>query len=306
MAELDPQNTHVEETPAVAEEAIVIPANRPRKVYAGMWGPVEIGVLAAGVLAVVMSMVVYFFWVVPSNLELARNRAEADRLEVELISANSKYGETMTTQERVEKLVGSIDDFETRFLPVQTYGQAALYERLNTLIHSFGLENTTGPDYTPLESINLDRPSEQNDEDKGRAKFKSLYPGVYVSTTVEGTYHNLRRFIREIETSREFVVISAVELAPSETQKTETDGAAPDAAAPQQINQISGPVPGGKQLMRPPAGTGGFQQAPPQGNQLQRNDERSKTHGETVALHIEMAAYFRRPSSPRMSAPTEQ
>ena len=53
MAELDPRQTQpmdasetavVEETPVVVEETLVLPANRPRKVYGGMWGPVEIGV----------------------------------------------------------------------------------------------------------------------------------------------------------------------------------------------------------------------------------------------------------------------
>src|SRR5262245_55152985 len=125
MAELDPQNAQPEETPVVVEETLVVPSNRPRKIYAGMWGPVEIGVLAAGALAIVMSLVVYFFWVVPSNRELARHRTEADDLETQLISANSKYGEITSTETQVAKLVGSIDDFETRFLPIQTYGQNA-------------------------------------------------------------------------------------------------------------------------------------------------------------------------------------
>src|SRR3954451_11596141 len=121
MAELDPQNTPVEpveEAPVVIEETLVIPPNRPRKVYSGMWGPVEIGVLAAGVLAVVMALVVYFFWVIPSNRELAKNSTQASDLATQLDSANGKYGQITNTETEVAKLVGSIDDFETRFLPI--------------------------------------------------------------------------------------------------------------------------------------------------------------------------------------------
>lgn len=288
MAEFEQEPTLNEDVPAVEETAIVIPANRPRKVYDGMWGPLEIGAVAAGVLVMVMAVVLYFVWVVPSNRQLARNKSEVDSLEAELASARSKYGEITTEEAQVAKLVASVDDFETRFLPMQTNGQAALYQRLNGLIKAYGLENTTGPDYSPLDSANLD-PTKQTEEEKGRAKFRSLYPGVYVSTTLEGSYQNLRRFIREIESSREFVVISTVELAPSETE-TKKEPEQANAATNQQNQGNGGQLPGGKKLAQPPVNPN----APPFQQQDQRSTPKGKTHGETVALHIEMAAYFRR------------
>lgn len=282
MAELDPKPVVVvDETadPVAVVTPIVVPANRPRRVYAGMWGPVEIGVVAAGALVVVMAAVIYFFWVLPSDRELARNKSEAERLEAELISANSKYGEITDTQTEVERIVSSVDDFEARFLPLPSTGQTALYQRLNGLLAAYSLVNTTGPDYAPLETADQ-TPGQQSDEEKGRAKYRSLYPGVYVSTTVEGSYQNIRRFIREIETGREFIIVSAVELAPSDTQ-----------AKPQRINpnaafnadQDSGF-----------GGAGGF--GPPQSQPQTRARAQGKVHGETVSLHIEMAAYFRRPA----------
>ena len=105
-----------------------------------------------------------------------------------------------------------------RFLPLPANGQPALYQRLNGLIAAYGLVNTTGPDYAALETADQN-PGQQTDEEKGRAKFRSLYPGVYVSTTLEGSYQNLRRFIREIETGREFILVSAIEVAPTETER---------------------------------------------------------------------------------------
>ncbi len=271
----------VVETVVVVEPTVsVIPPDRPRKVYAGMWGPPEIGAVAAGVLAVMMAFVAYFFWVVPSGNELVKNRAEADRLEAELISAKGKYGEITDTKTQVAKIVESIDDFEARFLPVSSNGQAALYQRLNGLIAAYGLVNTSGPDYTPLET-NEQSSGEQTSEEKGRAKYRSLYPGVYVSTTLEGSYQNLRRFIREIETGREFVVVSAVELSPADNanQKDVADPGRPPAAA--------NPV-----VIDPRSGMPMMQQNPA-GN----TKPKGKTHGETVSLHIELAAYFRRPTT---------
>ena len=292
MAELDNNQTEFVEALEVTETVVVIepivtaiPPNRPRKVYAGMWGQPEIGAVAVSALAVMMALAAYFFWVVPSGNELVKNRAEADRLESELITAKSKYGEITSTETQVARIVESIDDFEARFLPVSTNGQAALYQRLNGLIAAYGLVNTSGPDYVPLEAIETNG-REQTEEDKGRAKFRSLYPGVYVSTTLEGSYQNLRRFIREIETGREFVIVSAVELAPAESdnQKESSDPSRPPAST------FGNPVNPGFVDPR------GFPTSPQAANPGS-SKQKGKTHGETVSLNIELAAYFRRPTT---------
>lgn len=306
MAELDPKSIPAEDVPAVAipvvveEIPLVIPPNRPRKVYAGMWGPLEIASVAIACMAMLVAVLVYFFFVMPSNSELATKRSDADRLDAELITARSKYGEITDTETQVAKLVSSVDDFESRFLPMQTNGQAALYQRLNALIRAYGLENTTGPDYAPLETADLKDGQQETEEEKGRAKYRSLYPGLYVTTTVEGSYQNLRRFIREIETGREFVVISAIELAPSDTEiKTETDTAS---VSPGQVNlNPAGAAPNTKGFVQPPPS--GFAQPQSQ----QPAESKGKTRGETVALHIEMAAYFRRPGFvPLSTAPAQR
>ena len=222
MTEKDPRPMEID---AVEVETAVVEVQPdiemlppiPRKVYAGMWGTAEIAAVAVSTLVVMLVMVLYFFWVIPSDRELAKNLSEADRLESEVMSARSKYGEITDTQSQVGKLVGSVEDFEARFLPVSRTGQTALYQKLNGLIGAYGLTNTSGPDYAPLETADVNTGEASSDE-KGRSKFRSLYPGVYVTTTVEGSYQNLRRFIREIETGRDFIIVSAVELAPTDKQ----------------------------------------------------------------------------------------
>ncbi|MFZ1699727.1 MAG: hypothetical protein WBO10_01525 [Pyrinomonadaceae bacterium] len=289
MAEIEPNQNVLD--PTAETEWNVIPANRPRKVYAGMWGPLEIGVVAAGALTVLVVAIVYFMLVVPSNRELAKNRSDADRLEAELQSAKANYGEITTTETQVAKIVSSVDDFEARFLPVVSTGQSALYQRLNALIADHGLVNTTGPDYAPLERADRDS-GQQTDEEKGRGKYRSLYPGVYVTTTVEGTYQNLRRFLREIETGREFIIVSSVELAPSDSVKPNADpNTVLDAQADQMaVQQNPNFVP-----------NRGFPPGlDPRLAQTQSSQPgktaKGKMHGEIVSLRIEMASYFRRPN----------
>lgn len=276
----------------------VVPRNRPRKVYLGMWGPTEIATVGVGLLAVLATLLVYFFLVLPSDRELAHNREERDRLEKELASANSKYGSITDTQTQVTKLVQSVEDFQLNHLPAAANGKFALYERLNGLIASYGLVNTSGPDYAPLEDDGKDNGRQQQDDEsaRGRSKFKSLFPGVYVTMTVEGPYANLRRFINDIEAGQEFIVISSIKLQPSENNKqnspespnqTVNVGQTAMAANPQ-----AGQVPGGM------PGAGVITQQPRQ--------RLGKTHGEVVSLRLEMAAYFRRPDFVSTTAPMAQ
>lgn len=287
-AEVAAIDAAVEPADGEVAEAYVFPMptddillRRPRRVYGGSWGHLEIAAVVAGLVAIVSALLLYLLFVIPSNRELAKNRSEAERLEAEKMSADSKYGEITDTKTQVAKLLASVDDFETRFLPAAVNGRSALYQRLNGLIGGYGLVNTTGPDYQPLETIDQSA-GNQSDEERGRAKYRSLFPGVYVTMTVEGSYQNLRRFIRDIETSNDFVVISTIELEPS------------DSEAPKDNTR----PPAGGQLAGNPAGippgtrvNPGFVQTQPA---LTSAAQKGKTHGQVVALHLEMAAYFRR------------
>lgn len=237
--------------------------NRRRTPYAGMWGPLEIiafGVAAAAVFAVVL---LYLFFVAPSASALASARADRDALERGRIAEKNVFGELRDTQSRVARLVQSVDDFETNYLPVASVGQTALYQKINALMAGYGLTNTNGPSFAPLETIDSQQP-EQSEESTGRSRFRSLFPGIYATVTVEGPYQNVRRFIRDIETGNEFVVISSVEIEPS------------DSAAPAD-GQNADTSPTGEGL--PPVSGGA---------------RAGKTRGNVVSLRLELAAYFRR------------
>ena len=279
------------ETIVIPKETMidVVPKNRPRKVYGGMWGQTEIATVGIGMMAILATILLFVFVVLPAKKEVEKNRAERDRLEREMITAKSRYGSIETTEKQVAKLVSSVTDFETQYLPVASNGRTALYQRLNGLIGAYGLINTSGPDYAPLE-INNQNSNKEADEASGRAKFQSIFPGVYVTMTVEGSYQSLRRFISEVETSNQFVVISAVELEPSDNNNQQNQTNQPN--APQRINSVTiQQNPTGNPQEIPPGGL-----PPSQPQNAKPKVVRGKTSGETVSLRLEMAAYFRRPN----------
>ena len=272
----------------------VVPKNRPRKVYGGMWGQTEIATVGLGALAILAMLLLYLLVVVPSNKELEQNRAERDRLERELVTARSKYGDITNTETQVSKLLSSVDNFESSYLPAADNGRTSLYQRINGLIGAYGLVNTSGPDYAPLDVAN---PSDanQSDGERGRSKFRSLFPGVYVTMTVEGSYQNLRRFLREIEAGNEFVVVSSVEIEPSDSEKKSDPSLPPTSRA---ASSASGP--GSENAFGFPSA--GNPSAAPAPVRVQ-SGPRGKTHGEVVSLRLEMAAYFRRPNAVIETAP---
>ena len=265
------------------EEYNIIPNNRPRKVYGGMWGPLEVGALGAAMMVILAAMGVYFFLTLPAKRELEASRARKDKLEQELISARNKYGDITSTETQVAKLISSVDQFETTYLPVASNGRTSLYQRLNNLIVSHGLVNTSGPDYAPLEMADVTNGVESEDE-RGRARFRSLFPGAYVTMTLEGSYQNLRRFIRDIETGNEFVIISSIELEPSDSQAR---AQRPESAV----------APGQDDMMMPQPDPN-FPQGGRMPNPQQAQRPRGRTLGEVVSLRLEMAAYFRRSTLP--------
>jgi hypothetical protein len=85
-----------------------------------------------------------------------------------------------------------------------------------------------------------------------------------------------------------FIVISAVELAPSDTEADKKEPV--QNPNPVQSNPMDprGVAPNPKGM---PPGFGGPMPAQPTARRQQ-----GKSHGEIVSLHLEMAAYFRRPN----------
>ena len=112
------------------------------------------------------------------------------------------------TKQTVDKVTASLNKFESDNLMRPDQGRMDLYEELNQLILKNGLKNTSGPTYTSLDPTG----SKSATGKTVTTKWQSFYPGIAVMVTVEGPYENLRRFVRDVERSKQFVVINEVEL----------------------------------------------------------------------------------------------
>jgi Tfp pilus assembly protein PilO len=175
-----------------------------------LFGPAEIIALAGSLFVFVLVIVSYFYFLLPAKSRLDTLQAERALLQTELRTSQQTVQEGVTTEASVQKIAASLDNFENNELLSADRGRMSLYDALNVLIRKNGLRNTSGPTYTPLEPANSKNGNLENKTTN--TKWQSLYPGIAISVTVEGQYQNLRRFVRDLETNRQFIIINSVEL----------------------------------------------------------------------------------------------
>lgn len=196
----------------------------------GVLGIAEIiGLSIAGLMLLVV-LVSYFYFLIPAQSRLASLMLERDRLQQQLRVSQDDFHRGEDTKATVEKITGSLRRFETVGLVARGGGRMLLYEELNQLMLKNGLRNTSGPSYTGLEPLGS-RSAEQaaaSATNSAATKWQSVYPGIAVNVTVEGQYQNVRHFVRDIESSKQFIIINAVELeraTESNSQPSEAGGA---------------------------------------------------------------------------------
>lgn len=180
----------------------------------GVLGIAEIAGLCAAGLMLLAVLVGYFYFSVPAQSRLAALMLERDRLQKQLRVSQDDFDRDLDTKATVQKITTSLQDFETVRLAARGGGRMLLYEELNQLMKKNGLRNTSGPSYTALEPLGS-RSAEQAAAvaaNSAVTKWQSVYPGIAVNVTVEGQYQSIRHFVRDIESSKEFIVINAVEL----------------------------------------------------------------------------------------------
>ncbi|MDX6613753.1 MAG: Type secretion system protein subtype b [Blastocatellia bacterium] len=220
-------NEVIDATPARRDQIRVrlaqIKESRQRKVL----GVAEIAGLAGATLMLVLALVSYFYFLAPARVRLDALQQERAGLQKQLRTAQEGYQHSTDTKTTVDTINTSLEDFERAHLVARGTGRMALYAELNQLIRNNGLRNTAGPTYSMLAPVGTKQAGTSSTK-QGNARWQSVFPGIGVSVTVEGSYQNLRHFLRDIETSRQFLIVNAVEL----ESTTESNAAPPSEGEP--------------------------------------------------------------------------
>jgi Tfp pilus assembly protein PilO len=256
----------------------------------GALGLPEVLALAAAAVLLFLAVLAYLFLLVPQRSRLQNLETERNDLQRLIQSQQQSLGGQQNTQQRVSEILTSLNSFQIEHLG-QSSGAGNIIEELNHLILKNNLRISGGISYTQLQEAAPGAPAGQTQrrtsgEDTQARVVQSIFPGIGVTLTVEGTYASLRHFIRDIEADRQFVVVNTVELEgvsdssaasalsaianePAQSSPL-TPRSAPAPARP--VNPEGAPAPGAQAVVPPTA----------------------PTRGALVSLRLDMAAYFRR------------
>jgi Tfp pilus assembly protein PilO len=188
-----------------------------------MFGVPEIIALGVSCLILVLVLFSYLYFLIPARSQKTSLTNERAQLRTNLQKSEEIVKRENTTEETVKRITDSLNNFETVSLQRQDQGRMELYDQLNQLIVKNGLRNTSGPTYAPLDSTG----TKSTPARSANTKYQTAYPGIAVAVTVEGPYQNLRQFVKDIERSKQFVIINEIEL----QRARESDSAA--AVAPE-------------------------------------------------------------------------
>jgi len=218
-----------------------------------MFGVAEVVALTGSCFVLALVLFSYLYFLVPARSRVSTANNDLRQLQANLQTLDSVVVKEQDTKQTVDKVAASLNKFETEHLMRPDQGRMDLYEELNALIVKNGLRNTSGPTYTTLDPTGTKSTSGKS----VITKWQSFYPGIAVMVTVEGQYQDVRRFIRDVERSRQFVVINEVEI--------------------QRATQNNAPASADAGGASASAGSG--------------------TRGSPVSLQLNMATYFQRPTT---------
>lgn len=240
----------------------------------------EIIALVASCLLALIALAAYFLWLVPSRNQLAANEDEYRRLHAQLTNATKDVKTSENTQASVEEIERSLHDFEESKLPSRAASRTVTIEELNALIRRDGLRISNGVTFTPLNNDVQGVSGSQQTSVRGNNVKQNVYPGIGITLSVEGAYPSVRRFLRDIEMSRQFIVINGVQLESIVANTTRTSS-----------NFRRGALNGTKEI----TSNATTSNTTPNANNATSvsNESATTTNSSLVSLRLDMAAYFR-------------
>lgn len=169
-----------------------------------------IELLALFILVAAISVVssLYNSVLVKNDQQLNQLRDESTALRTQIEQLRSTQNRKLMLVQNTNRVLGRLDEFENRFLKDITSGRLALVDEIHKLIRENNVELDTG--------ISFKREEEKEEQGKRVRKkesdLSSIYPSIEARFKLSGQYPNLRGFIRDIESSRLFMVIEAIDL----------------------------------------------------------------------------------------------
>jgi Tfp pilus assembly protein PilO len=174
---------------------------------------VEIVALVSALIFAAIVLALYFNSIQPIKNKIAELETRKKQLTGQANTEIEKNLAIKNQRTNAQKILDSLESFESR-LRHRKQGIPDVINEVNQLARAYKVragdisfqtasaEQLAGDGANPTPTPAITR----------RDKLPNVYEGLGINTTVEGDYHDLRRFISALERSRNFVIVNAISL----------------------------------------------------------------------------------------------
>jgi len=169
----------------------------------------EITFLGAAMIFASGVALFYSYKVLPLGYMVAARQRQIKDLKTQIEKLNTEERKRRDQASNAEKILESLSGFESRLTP-DDRGMTQIINEIDALSSTHKVI-TGDSNYRPEAA---DEPQfDENGNPKPRPnkdKKPKIYPNLGVETTVLGDYSNLRRFLSDLERSRQFLIINSL------------------------------------------------------------------------------------------------
>ncbi len=242
---------------------------------------VEIVALVSTLVFAGIVLALYFNNIQPIKNKITELETRKKQLTSQVVTKIEQDTAVTNQRTNAQKILDSLESFESH-LRHRKQGISDVIVEVNQLAHTNHVRagdisyHTDSPDQLATNGQPGANPTPAPAITR-RDKLPNVYEGLGIDTTVEGDYHDLRRFISALEHSRNFVIINAISLQSVDEKKRQRASVA----------DVPENIPGQPPMPR------GARGAPPNAAPVASAPTSFPTKV-TVSLKIEMETHFAR------------
>jgi hypothetical protein len=184
--------------------------------------PFEIGSLAVALIFAVIVLFFYLTKIQPVRSQVATLGGRELTLRAQLDKLGIEERRRVEQSANAEKILDSLIKFENNLKPDER-GITQVMDEINTLCKTRNILSD-GSTYNLTEPVPVTDGSGNPVSGRVAREKIDFYPVLGIDTTVTGDYRNLRRFIFDLERSKQFLVINSVQFQGEADRLRRTNG----------------------------------------------------------------------------------
>src|SRR5262249_31483254 len=147
--------------------------------------------------------------VAPLSFAIAARQRQTQELKARIADLNVRQKKALDQASNAEKIMESLRGFESRLTSDES-GMTQIINEIDSL-------SATHKKTTRVPNTHRQAPDEPKLDENGNLKLQpsrnktpKIYPNFSIDTTVVGDYPNLRRFLSDLERSKQFLIVNSL------------------------------------------------------------------------------------------------